>query len=326
MKTVFVTLVLFLFIKDIGAQNVGVGTVTPPAKLTIQGSNNNPSIPGTSSTGILRISGTENEGIDVGKIIFYPFSGWFQAGSEGAFSNPISLQPLGGNIGIGILAPETSAILDLSSTTQGFLPPRMTAEQISFIQDPVEGLMVYNTSSKKPNYFNGLQWSDFAGNFAFAIGDYYEGGKIAYILQIGDPGYVANVFHGLIAAPTDLSSAATWGCSGQQIPGTFLSSLGAGNQNTNNIVAGPGCATPGIAARICSDFSLSGYADWYLPSLNELQKLQANRLAIGGFGNINYWSSTQIDPNFAYYVAIPSGTSGSNAKFNAYAVRPIRSF
>lgn len=34
------------------AQNVGVGTTTPPSKLTTVGTASNPSIPGTTSTGV----------------------------------------------------------------------------------------------------------------------------------------------------------------------------------------------------------------------------------------------------------------------------------
>lgn len=36
-------------------------------------------------------------------------------------------------------------MLDIQSTTKGFLPPRITAVQIAIISNPVEGLMVFNT-------------------------------------------------------------------------------------------------------------------------------------------------------------------------------------
>ncbi len=46
-------------------------------------------------------------------------------------------------VGIGTTSPNTNAVLDLTSTTQGFLPPRMTQVQMNAIAAPPEGLMVY---------------------------------------------------------------------------------------------------------------------------------------------------------------------------------------
>jgi len=46
-------------------------------------------------------------------------------------------------------SPNSKAILDVSSTTKGFLPPRMTTAEIANIPTPANGLMVYNTTDKK---------------------------------------------------------------------------------------------------------------------------------------------------------------------------------
>jgi len=51
------------------------------------------------------------------------------------------------NIGIGTSTPSASAILDLTSTTKGFLPPRMTATQASAISSPAKGLILYATDT-----------------------------------------------------------------------------------------------------------------------------------------------------------------------------------
>ena len=64
-----------------------------------------------------------------------------------------------GRVGIGTASPNASAILDVSSTTQGVLIPRMTASQRAAIASPVAGLVIYQTNSNPGNYvFNGSTW------------------------------------------------------------------------------------------------------------------------------------------------------------------------
>ena len=64
-----------------------------------------------------------------------------------------------GNVGIGTATPNASAILDLSSTTQGILIPRMTSSQRAAIANPVAGLVVYQTNANPGNYvYNGSSW------------------------------------------------------------------------------------------------------------------------------------------------------------------------
>ncbi|MFT3679081.1 MAG: tail fiber domain-containing protein [Ferruginibacter sp.] len=50
------------------------------------------------------------------------------------------------NIGIGTTTPNTSAVLDISSTSKGLLIPRMTTTQMNAIASPAVGLMVFNMS------------------------------------------------------------------------------------------------------------------------------------------------------------------------------------
>ena len=64
-----------------------------------------------------------------------------------------------GSLGLGISPPDASALLDLTSTTKGFLPPRMTAANRSAIVSPVAGLVVYQTDGTAGLYqFNGATW------------------------------------------------------------------------------------------------------------------------------------------------------------------------
>lgn len=48
--------------------------------------------------------------------------------------------------------------LTVNSTTAGFLPPRMTTGQRDAIATPAEGLQIYNTTTKKINFYNGTAW------------------------------------------------------------------------------------------------------------------------------------------------------------------------
>lgn len=62
-------------------------------------------------------------------------------------------------VGIGTTTPNTSAILDVSSTSKGFLPPRMTSTQRTAIASPTAGLMVYQTDGTVGlYYYNGSVW------------------------------------------------------------------------------------------------------------------------------------------------------------------------
>ncbi len=61
-------------------------------------------------------------------------------------------------VGIGTTSPNTSAALDVESTTKGFLPPRMTGAQRNAIATPAEGLSIYNTDSKCLQWYNGSGW------------------------------------------------------------------------------------------------------------------------------------------------------------------------
>ena len=69
----------------------------------------------------------------------------------------------GTNVGIGTTSPESSAILELNSSSKGMLPPRMTEAQMNAIPEPVAGLLVFCTDCCTNGllkiYTNG-QWKD----------------------------------------------------------------------------------------------------------------------------------------------------------------------
>ena len=63
-----------------------------------------------------------------------------------------------GTVGFGTSTPSEKALLDLTSTTKGFLPPRMTTGQRDAITSVPAGLTIYNTTTNKLNIYNGSAW------------------------------------------------------------------------------------------------------------------------------------------------------------------------
>lgn len=158
-----------------------------------------------------------------------------------------------------------------------------------------------------------------------AIGDTYEGGVIAYLLQPADSGYDPFVQHGLIATAKDISPDIRWfNDILHTTTGAIGELVGQGRDNTIAIVNNQGVAQ--YAARLCYLHVNDIYRDWYLPSKDELDKLFVNRETIGGFVIDYYWSSTEASTQAAYIQDFGSGKSTYDYKEVPYRVRPIRSF
>jgi len=171
------------------------------------------------------------------------------------------------------------------------------------------------------NYIGATGWT------ILAVGDSYGGGKVAYILQSGDPDYVGGETHGLIAAIADQSTedGIQWYNGSHVTTGATATAIGTGQANTTAIVSKQG--TGSYAAQLCNDLTEGGYDDWFLPSQDELNKLWLNKVAIGGFADSYYWSSSEQPAAVNAFTQLFStgGQVVSNEK-DTYLVRAARAF
>ena len=230
----------------------------------------------------------------------------------------VSLQA---QVGIGTASPAASAQLDVSSTTKGFLPPRMDSAQRNAIASPAAGLTIYNTTLKSVQVYNGTAWF----STVHFIGESYGAGIVFYVYDNGQ--------HGLIAATADQNGVATIKWYGGSYTNTRARAdgVGAGFKNTAIIIANQGPVDGNaFAATVCNEYSVTvagvTYADWYLPSKYELNLLYLQKTVVGGFANDYYWSSTEFDNNNAWQQYFSSGFMFYYYKWDLDRVRAVRAF
>jgi len=74
------------------------------------------------------------------------------------YSANLNLQPYGNTVNIGTQTSVTSAVVNIQSTTKGFLPPRMTTAQKNAIASPASGLQVFDSTMNAMCEYNGTAW------------------------------------------------------------------------------------------------------------------------------------------------------------------------
>ena len=152
-----------------------------------------------------------------------------------------------------------------------------------------------------------------------------SGGNVFY-----DKGEVSDGWRYMELAPADIqynnSYNIAWGCSGTAINQTLLT-VGSGLNNTNRIVSL--CATINNASRLCSDYSLNGLSDWFLPSVDELEimyKSSINVYTLASSASQEIWSSSEYSPTSGYTYNAYYGYKTTESKGLGYRVRPVRRF
>jgi hypothetical protein len=92
--------------------------------------------------------------IQAGTFVFYSQSSGNASNSIGSLFGRFS----SAGLVVGSSVINSKAKLQVDSTTQGFLPPRMTTIQRDAITSVPAGLMIYNTTLNKLNVYNGTTW------------------------------------------------------------------------------------------------------------------------------------------------------------------------
>ena len=152
----------------------------------------------------------------------------------------------------------------------------------------------------------------------YKIGDTYGGGIVFYVYDNGR--------HGLIAATTDQSIGGFWTTISNQ--GTTCNAVRdgvkGGQINTERIISQAGGGS--YAAQLCANYKGGNFADWYLPSLYELNLLYMQKSVVGGFTVNYYWTSSEAAYDGALGQSFNNGSQDILSKtYNGY-VRAIRSF
>jgi len=164
------------------------------------------------------------------------------------------------------------------------------------------------------SYFTDALGDTYYGNeiefatTALVIGSPYMGGKIGYLYQPGDGPYDANVVHGIIVSDYDISYLFTshpgknfW-CSLQSVSSNNVSCdtiLGLGTHDAeggrvNSDLMNDNAFVLDYAIHDVALYDMGNYTDWKMPSIDELNLIRGNKVALGNnFVSDWYWSSSE---------------------------------
>lgn len=169
-------------------------------------------------------------------------------------------------------------------------------------------------------------FSDSKSENTYKVGDMGPAKGLVFF----DKGEYLDGWRYLEVAPAKTEVSLQWG-SFDSFVGDTSSALGQGKNNTSLIVASQAnIGQRNHAAKYCDDLSLNGYADWFLPSQDELDLLywQLGIKDIGEFKKLGfgYWSSSEYDETQVLGYGFSAGVQGKIEKTEIFLVRAIRSF
>jgi hypothetical protein len=155
-------------------------------------------------------------------------------------------------------------------------------------------------------------------------GQSFQGGTVWYVDGTGQ--------HGLIVSPTNAWNHTAFSYGGITLNcGASSTAIGDGQANTNILLA---CDPSCYAATYCNNYSNSGYTDWYLPTIGDLEAMYNNGLDIAGnvpFAGSYVFSSSEsiVTPPIVnlYVWDTSTNTIDNQGLKDGYGpVIPVRSF
>jgi hypothetical protein len=183
--------------------------------------------------------------------------------------------------------------------------------------------------------YNGTSWVNASAveAFEYKVGDTGPGGGTIFFVDRHNE-YADFTY--LEVGPTSTQGLRTWAPSSPvnyqsaAVSGADSRALGAGYQNTIDIVAQGHTDNATSAALYCDQLTYGDKSDWYLPSIAELAlvaRVVAFELSMPGFVNFqNYWSSSESSATQVWAGQMTSYGVFTTSKLSPAWVRPVRKF
>jgi hypothetical protein len=213
--------------------NVGIGTPTPGQKLEVAGQiysstggirfpdNTVQTTAATTPNAVLNQTGLQSGAS-------FNIGGNGIIGGNGTIGGLLTAgsAAVSGSVGIGTATPAASAALEVSSTTKGLLPPRLSLSQRDGIASPATGLVIYNTTSNSVNVWDGTRWTEaLTANsqpYANAAATFnYTGAVQTYTVPPGVTRLTVDA-RGAQGAPDAFGSATLHGGAGARVQGQLI--------------------------------------------------------------------------------------------------------
>lgn len=241
-----------------------------------------------------------------------------------------------GTLSVGTATPAlSSSLLDMESTTQGFLPPRLTTTQKNAIASPRQGLVVFDSTLQTLSVYNGTAWVGAGGSAGISYApDTGTANAYAIAPTPAALGYVAGSAYSFLAANAN-TGASTLNVSGlgtKAITEPGQGALTAGDILANQLVSvvydgtqfqlispqGPAVSADTVGAIIKRDGSGNFSAGTMTGTSTGNTTYTANNhgVVVSGTGN----AMTVIAPNASTAFPFVSGGASANPAWSLLTV------